>query len=251
MSPIGAIATNTFRETIRAKTLYLLLAAGALTVGTATLLSPVALGETVRVTKDIGLATADVLGMLIVGILGTTLVYKEIDRRTIVVILAKPIRRHEFLLGKFFGLALAIAVVVAAQGVFVQGALWLAGSPFDPRIWLGVAMTWMALATITAVAIFFSAIAGPLVAGFLTLCTFVAGRLVGDLADLATQHGLSGLEYVAYVLPNLASMNVRAEIVHGVPFDWPSVALAVVHGVSYSAAVLVIASMAFRTRQFR
>ncbi len=251
MQRILAIALNTFRETIRARVVYVLILAGLATVGSATMLSPLALGETVRITKDVGLAAIDLLGLLIITLLGTTVVYKEIEKRTVVLLLSKPIRRHEFICGKFLGLNLTLLLVVVVQTVFLELALLAGGGEFDPRILAGAGMGLVALMTINAVAMLYASFAGPVLAGFLTGATFVAGRLGGDLVDLATAQNLPALQYVFYLLPNLGSMNVRAEIVHGIPFDPTHLGLALAHSMSYVAGVLVLAMMVFRRREFR
>jgi ABC-type transport system involved in multi-copper enzyme maturation permease subunit len=248
---ILAIALNTFRETVRAQVLYVLIGAGLVTIAVSTVLAPVALGENVRITKDIGLTTIDALGLMIVTFLGTTIVYKEIERRTIMVLLSKPIHRYEFVLGKFVGLSMTLALVVAVETLFLVVAVKLASGGFDPRLLGASAMAFLMLVTINAVAVCYTSFAGPMVAAFLTLATFMAGRLADQLADFATQQGLPALKVFFYLLPNLASMDVRAEVVHGVAFDWPGVALAVLHGLSYTTAALCFAVLMFRGRQFR
>jgi ABC-type transport system involved in multi-copper enzyme maturation permease subunit len=246
-----AIAINTFRETVRARVLYVLALAGVLTIGSSALLSPLALGETDRITKDIGLAAIDLLGLLIITLLGTTIVYKEIERRTIVLLLSKPIARYEFVLGKFLGLSCTLAVAVAAEMVCVQLAVVLAGGGLDPRLAGAAGMALVALLTVNAVAMLYASFSGPLVAAFLTGATYVAGRLGGDLFDFAVEHGLPFLAYVFYLLPNLASMDLRAQVVHGIAFDPHQVGLALAHGLSYTLGALLLAVLAFRRREFR
>jgi ABC-type transport system involved in multi-copper enzyme maturation permease subunit len=248
---VVAIGVNTFREAMRARVLYVLLAAGVLTMSTATLMSPLALGEGVRITKDVGLTTIDVLGLLIITLLGTTIVYKEIEKRTIVVLLSKPIRRFEFVLGKFVGLSLCLLLVVVVETAFLEAAVLLTTGAIDPRLVAGAGMGFMMLITVNAVAVMYSSFAGPLVAAFLTFSTFVAGNLVDQLAGFAAQHDVAALRYVFYALPNLASMDVRAEVVHGFAFDPAGLGLAIAHGLSYAAGALLIAVMAFRNREFR
>jgi ABC-type transport system involved in multi-copper enzyme maturation permease subunit len=248
---ILAIALNTFRETIRARVIYVLLLAGLLTIGSATLLSPLALGETTRITKDVGLTAIELLGLLIITLLGTTVVYKEIEKRTVVLLLSKPIRRHEFILGKFLGLSLTLALVVVVETVFVELALLLAGGGFDVRLLAGVGMGLAALTTINAIAMLYASFAGPILAAFLTGATYVAGRLGTDLFAFAAGHDIPVVGYVFYLLPNLSSMDLRSEVVHGFAFDPAHIGLALAHGLSYAAGALILAVVAFRHREFR
>ena len=250
-SRVLAIAVNTFRETVRARVLYVLVLAGALTIGAGTLLSPLALGETARITKDVGLAAIDVLGLAIIVLLGTTLVYKEIEKRTIVLLLSKPLRRHEFIAGKFLGLTLTLALAVAVESSFLEAALWLGGAGFDLRVLGAAGRGCLARVPTTARPLPYAGFAGPLVAAFRTAATFGAGRLTGDLLELAALQHAPALQVVFYVLPNLASMDVRPQVVHGLPFDAAQIGLAIAHGMSYSAGALVLAVLAFRHREFR
>lgn len=116
MQRILAVAVNTFREAVRDRVLY-----GVLGIATSLLLftlvlAEVSLDQKRRIVLDIGLASISIFSVLASVFLGSSLLYKEIERKTLYVILPKPIRRHEFLLGKYFGIALTVFVFVAIQG---------------------------------------------------------------------------------------------------------------------------------------
>ena len=108
---IRAVAWNTFREAIRDKILYNLVFFSLLIMGVSTYLGDIALGKSVKVIQDVGLASMSVFGLLIAIFVGIGLVYKEIQRRTIYTLLAKPISRGQFLVGKYFGLVMTISLV--------------------------------------------------------------------------------------------------------------------------------------------
>lgn len=111
-----AVAVNTFREAVRDRVLH-----GVLGLALAFLLFTLALAELAldqqrRVVLDLGLSSISLFSVIMSVFLGSSLLYKEIERKTLYVILPKPIRRHEFLLGKYFGIVLTVAVFVAIMG---------------------------------------------------------------------------------------------------------------------------------------
>lgn len=120
---VYAIAINTFREAVRDRVLY-----GVLGFATAVLvftlaLAQLSLNEERRVVMDIGLASISLFSVLVAIFLGSSLLYKEIERKTLYVILPKPIRRWEFLLGKYIGITLTAVVFIAMMGAL---QLWVA-----------------------------------------------------------------------------------------------------------------------------
>ena len=122
MSRVYAIVLNTFREAVRDRVLYGALGfAGAVLLFTLAL-AQLSLNEDRRVIVDLGTATISLFSIMVAIFLGSSLLFKEIERKTVYVILPKPIRRHEFLLGKYFGITLTASVFVALTGAFL---LWL------------------------------------------------------------------------------------------------------------------------------
>ncbi len=108
---ILAVAQNTFREAVRDKVLYVLLLFAATTVLGSKALGWISIGQDIKIVKDISLAAVSIFGVLIAIFVGTNLVYKEIDKRTIYTIICRPMARYEFILGKYLGMALLLAVV--------------------------------------------------------------------------------------------------------------------------------------------
>ena len=157
----GAVAFNTFREAIRDRILYSLLVFALAMIGGSLVLSTLSVGGEVRIIKDLGLAAIGLVGTLIAVFIGVGLVHKEIERRTLYAIITKPIRRAEFVLGKFLGLALTLAVNVTIMGA---GLLFLA-SAMEARVaWerlLPVGLTFLKLMVVTAIAVLFSTFSTP------------------------------------------------------------------------------------------
>src|SRR5688572_1934632 len=116
MHRILAVAVNTFREAVRDRVLYGVLGVATFVLVFTLVLAEVSLDQERRIVLDVGLAAISLFSVVVSVFLGSSLLYKEIERKTLYVILPKPIHRHEFLLGKYFGIALTVFVFVAIQG---------------------------------------------------------------------------------------------------------------------------------------
>jgi ABC-type transport system involved in multi-copper enzyme maturation permease subunit len=116
MGRIFAVAVNTFREAVRDRVLYGVLGIATFVLLFTLVLAEVSLDQQRRIVLDVGLASISLFSVLVSVFLGSSLLYKEIERKTLYVILPKPIHRHEFLLGKYCGIVLTVAVFIALQG---------------------------------------------------------------------------------------------------------------------------------------
>jgi ABC-type transport system involved in multi-copper enzyme maturation permease subunit len=155
MGKIFAIALNTFRESIRDRIFYSLLAFAILMLGFSMILGNLTIGDPIKIVKDFGLGAISLFGILIAIFVGIGLVYKEMEKRTIYVMLAKPIARWQFLLGKYFGLSLIlmIEVLVMTIGLFVLCYYYKPDVPWD--LFLAIIPIYFELQLILAVALFF------------------------------------------------------------------------------------------------
>jgi Cu-processing system permease protein len=116
---VAAIALNTYREAVRAR---ILLGLAALALATA--LYSIAVGEFAlknapRVVSDLGAASISLYAILVAVIIGVTSLYRELEQKTIFPILARPIRRHEYIVGKYTGTLLTLAVFIALDAAAV------------------------------------------------------------------------------------------------------------------------------------
>ncbi len=122
---IYAIAVNTFKEAIRDKIFYSLVFFAGLIIGTSILLSMLTLGEGSKIIADISLAGINFFGVIISIFVGIGLVYKELEKKTIYTIISKPIRRSDFLLGKYLGLALTLLVYLSVMSAIFLAVLYI------------------------------------------------------------------------------------------------------------------------------
>lgn len=250
-----AVAFNTFREAIRDRILYSLLVFALAMIAGSLVLSTLSVGGEVKIIKDLGLAAIGLVGTLIAVFIGVGLVHKEIERRTLYAIITKPIHRAEFVLGKFLGLALTLAVNVAIMGA----SLLLLASAMEARLtWellLPVGLTFLKLMVVTAIAILFSTFSSPTLSAIFTLALVVVGSLAEDLKLFAATFGGPFLQAVVtavyLVLPNLAVLNLGGAVVHGRPVPAAAAGLATAYGLAYVAALLAGAVWIFQYRDFK
>ncbi|MFQ5839411.1 MAG: ABC transporter permease [Candidatus Methylomirabilales bacterium] len=249
------IALNTFKEAIRDRILYTILAFALALIGSSVVLASLSVGGEEKIIKDLGLASILIFGTFIAIFIGIGLVSKEIDKRTIYTIIAKPIHRYEFILGKYLGLLLTLLVNVSAMavGFFLLVSLMEEGGSFG--LLPAVLLIFVELMLITAVAILFSSFTTPTLSAVFTLSVFVIGHLSRDLKEFAAQFGGPVLNAVVfalyYLLPNLSNFNIKGQAVHGVPVPMSFIALSVLYGALYLSALLVLAMLIFQRRDFK
>jgi ABC-type transport system involved in multi-copper enzyme maturation permease subunit len=252
------IARNAFREAVRDRVLYnLVLFVLVLIVG-GILLGELSAGEESKFAVDLGLSAMLLFGVFIAIFVGVGLVYKEIERRTLYVILSKPVGRGEFLLGKYLGLCLTLLVNILIMGAGLSLALIYLRRGWNPlvmRIWPAILLIYVELMIITGVAMLFSSFSSPALSALLTLFVFVIGHFSGDLKTLS--HSMNGaaarwlLAGLYYLLPNLANYNLITLASHGLsPAPWP-VLLAVIYGLIYVAVLLATTTLIFSRRNLK
>lgn len=249
------IAQNTFREAIRDRVLTGLLVAGLAVLVVAQPLRVLALGEGVRLTADLGLASISLLGLLAILLVGSHLVAKEVERRTIFNLLSRPLPRPVYLIGKWAGLSGALWVVSATLGLALWGVLALLGrGAYWAPIAQSVYLAGLELTVVTALAVMFSALSTPVLSSLYTLGFFLAGQWCDDLRTFA-QHAPDSLrnllEFVANVLPNLSLFNMRTLAAVGETTTALHLSLASGYALLYCGCVLALGAAAFESRDFR
>ncbi|MDX1389754.1 MAG: ABC transporter permease subunit [Acidobacteriota bacterium] len=250
---LGAIALNTFREAIRDRILYLLLAFALVLIVAARLLSLLTVGSEDKIIKDLGLAAISIFGVLTAVFVGVSLVFKEVERRTVYTLLANPVRRWQFVSGKYLGLLLVLGMNVTLMSLTLGAVLLVRGQavlPLLPAIWLIL----VELALITAFSILFSSFTNPILAATGTAAIYIVGHLAWSF-ELLKQRlggGIGGTmsDVLYWALPNLGLLNIRAEVVNQIAVPASRVAWATGYGLAYALGVLVLACVIFERRDF-
>jgi ABC-type transport system involved in multi-copper enzyme maturation permease subunit len=248
------LARNTFRESVRDRVLFAVLSFGALFVAASIVLAPLTLGEQERVIRDLGLAAISFFTLLLIVLLGTAMVYREVERRTIQTILTLPVSRPAFILGKFLGFYATVLVSIATLSAVYLLVVALFGG--GVRVWLLATLGLAALEAmiVTAVAILFSTVASPLLSAVLTFLVFLAGHLAQDVKRLTEVADNPGLNAVASVLsallPALHLFDTRNNLLAGIAVPPAQLGACAAYALLYSAAVLAVTILAFSRRDF-
>ena len=263
-----AIAANVFRESVRDKVLYNLVAFAILLMGASYLLGQLTAGQDLKIIKDLGLAAMSVFGLFIAVFIGIGLVSKEVERRSIYTLLSKPIRRQEFIVGKYCGLLLTLFVNVAAMTlafylvltimIWTQPpqakAIWEAPA-LDPALLKAVLLIYAELAIVTACALFFSSFSTPMLSAAFTVGLFVIGQFNADLKHFENVVSSRPAAWLArtlyYVLPNLAPFDVKAAVVHGQHVAAGYLLFTLGYAACYIGVLLLITMTIFARRDFK
>lgn len=254
LARIKGIAINTFRESIRDKVLLTLVVFALVVLGSARVIQPLSLGEEGKVIRDIGLGSITFFCVLIAILVGGRLVYKEVEKRTIYVMLAKPVRRWEFIVGKYLGLLLVLLASLAIMTAGFYLVLLLLGLSAPAQMLWAVFMTFLELVILTATAILFSTFVTPISGAVFTFAVYFVGHSTRDLRLLAAMSPSPVVKIVSYLfyyaLPNFNNFNIRGEVAHGVPLDPDSILLASVYALVYAATLMLVSVAAFQRKEF-
>lgn len=254
MQLLMVVAGNTFRETIRDKILYNLVLFAVLLIGASVLLGTLTIGEQARIVNDLGLAAINLVAVIIAVFVGIGLVTKEIERRTIYTILARPITRVQFVLGKYMGLGLIVVVNVTIMFGMFLGTIWLTGNAIHVSLFQAVELILVETLLVMAIALFFSTFSSSTLSAILTLGLFVIGHLTSDLKGIAeksqSQFTEAALTALYYVCPNLEMLNIKGQAASGLLVEAGYQATATAYGLLYAGLLLTGACLIFQRRDF-
>lgn len=246
---------NTFREAVRDRILYNLIAFAVILIASALLVGQISIGVQKIVLINLGLSSISIFGLLIAIFLGINLVYKEVDKRSLYVLLSKPIRRSEFVIGKFLGLNLTLLVNTIAMSAGLWCALFYLMRHFEHQdrfIWAAIYFILLQLSLVTALCLFFSCFSTPALAALFTFLLFVVGNFSSDIrafGDLARNPLMKKLTlFLYYLLPNFSNFSIEEWVSHGNVVAGSLILLNTLYTLSY-VAVLLIASVAIFARK--
>ena len=258
MHRVAAIALNTFREAVRDRVLYNLIVFALLLIATAILFGEISIGVQKLILVNLGLAAITFFGLAIAIFIGIGLVYKEMDKRTLYALLAKPVRRSEFILGKFCGLGLTLLVNTGLMAVGFFLALFYVKRSFDagdPYLLVAIYFIFLHLLLATALALLFSTFSSPALSAGFTLGLFLVGSFSSDLRELGQAVELPGLaavmEVVYYLVPNFRNFNVATSVAHGVAVPFELVLYNTAYAVLYGGLVIALSVLIFHNRNLK
>lgn len=253
MKAIQAIALLTFKEAIRSKILYLLFFFAVGLISLSWIIGQLTVGDELKIIKDLGINGIHFFGVLITVFIGIGLVFREMEKRTIYMVLSKPLRRYHFMLGKFFGMAFTLLLILCTLVAVFYLVLTLKGDA-NPRLLLSFYMIYLEWLIITGIALLFSSFSTPLLSTMLTLACFFAGHLTESLlmfkSRIASEITNAVLTALFYILPNLEIFNIRAQVVHNLPLPSGFFAEATLYWVFYLTTLLLVAIAIFQKKDF-
>jgi ABC-type transport system involved in multi-copper enzyme maturation permease subunit len=252
------VALNTFREAVRDRVLYSLVFFALLMMAAAVLVGQISIGIEDTVIVTLGLSAISMIGLLIAVFIGVALVSKEMDKCTLYALLAKPVRRWEFLLGKFGGLVLTLAVNTGAMALgllvvmlYVKHSLQRS----DAVVLVAVYFILLKLALVVALALLFSCFTTPLLAILFTVGLYIVGLYVQELRDMPlevmTPAMSSFTKWLSYLLPNFENFNVMAMAAHGRAVPGALILQNTLYAVVYCTIVLTAAAAVFSRRNLK
>lgn len=252
------IAVNTFRESVRDRVLYNLIFFVVILVGAAIFISELSIDQESKFIADLGLSAMLVFGALIAIFIGIGLVYKEIDKRTIYNLLAKPVNRHEFILGKYLGLCLTLLVNVTVMVLATELALLYVNGgwvPLNLSLLPAAYLIFLELAVVVAIALMFSSFSTPMLAALFSFALYVIGNFSGDL-KLAAELSESAVTRVVltvcyYLLPNLTNFSFIRQAAYGQLPPARLLLAATVYALIYISILVSASALIFQKRNFK
>jgi ABC-type transport system involved in multi-copper enzyme maturation permease subunit len=258
MSRIFSVALNTFREAVRDRVLYNLVFFALLMMAAAIFVGQISLGIESIIIVSLGLSAISIIGLLIAVFIGVGLVSKEMDKRTLYALLSKPVRRWEFLVGKFGGLVLTLAVNTAAMAAGLFLALLFVKRSVensDATILVAVYFILLKIAIVVALALLFSCFTSQLLAILFTAGLYVAGLFVHEMRNLSGSKVSPAMQlffsWISYILPNFENFNVMAAAAHGKPVPGSLILQNTAYAAIYCVIVLAAASVVFSRRNLK
>src|SRR6201993_2550438 len=235
------IASNTFREAVRDRVLYNLIAFALLLSGAAIFVGQISIDIEKLVVINLGLTAVSLFGLVIAIFIGIGLVSKEIEKRTLYTVLSRPVRRWEFIAGKFFGLSGTLVVNTFFMAIGVFAAMWYVSHKFvraDALILEALYFIILEFLIICSLALLFSSFSSPLLSAVFAFSLFVIGSFAEDLRNFAGM--ASGLTKwlataIAYLVPNFSALNVISSVAHGQPVSGQLVIYNTLYAVLYAA----------------
>jgi ABC-type transport system involved in multi-copper enzyme maturation permease subunit len=270
MKRVLALTVLTFREGIRSRSLFGIAIFSLFILGLNVAVAGFFMRDIGKVTVDMNLSALTFAGLLLVLFIGVNLIAKDIDKKTIHLVLSKPISRVEYLWGKFLGILFFVTASLLVLLLLSCGTIFLLLHLY-PEYFLG--FSWQVfflasffilvkMAVLCSIVVFFSSLTtSSFVTLIFSICSYIVGVTIEEVVfylrtqfaveDLALSEPLRKLiETTAYVIPNFAVFDFKLEAAHGLAVDLSRVGIAFGYGAAYITVILLLASFIFQRREF-
>lgn len=253
MHNIFTIAKNTFKETIRDRVLYGIIGFAVLFLASTFFISSLSLGEDIKVVRDLGLAGIYIFTILVTIFLGTPLIYKELEKRTIYIILSKPVTTLQFLAGKSLGLFMGIVLNVSLMTILYLIIVAIKGGGFDAIALFSIFLLLFEVILFIALSVLFSVFTSPLAGTIYSVIILYTGHSLSLLITAADKSGngfVKVIAYLAYYLfPNLEKFNFRNSIIYGTLPNSGQILFPVIYSLCFSVILLWLANLALKKQE--
>ncbi|WP_017294991.1 ABC transporter permease [Geminocystis herdmanii] len=255
LTRIFAIATNGFREVIRDRILYVLGFFVLLLVLASRILPPIAVSADEKIFLDLGIGAISLLGAIVAIFVGTGLINKEIEKRTVLILVPKPLTSAEFIIGKHLGLSGVLIVLVATMTGFYFALMSLLGMNYPLQsLLIAIGYILLELMLLTAIAMTFGVFTSSILATLLSFGVYIMGHLSRDLLQLGKITENAGIERITktlfLILPDLERLNLKNEAVYNILPNTGELVNSLIYGILYITLLLTITITIFSRRQF-
>lgn len=269
MNPIFPIAAITFKEGIRNRAIYGITIVALLMVAANFILSEMIMREVGKVAVDIALSTVSLSGLLLVFFVGINLMAKDLDKKTIYMVLARPISRTQYIIGKFLGMIGLIVASNIVQGFFALLSLFLLQrmnpayfQRFSwPMVLLALLFIVVMLILLSSLSFLFASLTSTsFIALVLTMISYLIGTSLTDVKALIEAPKAFDIDpspltvkivkIAYYLFPNLSFFDIKLQAAHGLTLPFAHICWTLLYGVTYSAIILSITCFVFSKREF-
>lgn len=267
MNTIWAISLITYKEGLRHRVLTGITISALLVIFFSIFLSGLFMRDVLKTLLDICLSAISLGGLLVPFFLTINLFSGDLERRTIYTILAKPVPRYSYILGKFFGLSLLCLSIMAILTIAALLAVIVSRSIYRVEYFQTFSVFPILLSSITAylgvivmnscVVLWCCITTSSFLATLLSISTYIIGQSVEDIVRFISLQS-SGVEITPaiafttkitlYVFPNLAAFDYKHIATHGSRFPFDQLTYLVPYAFSYISCILLLASFLFNRR---
>jgi len=251
MKSLSLIAYNTLLELIRDKILYGLLMLAILMIGLAYYVSNLSYGYHERIIIDIGLAIINIFGVITAVFISCTTLDKEKNKKTLLLLLSKPIARVDFLLGKYLGFCMMLGIELCILTIMLYFILWLLNTTLSSLLWVGIGMIYLEIILVTALGLLFSILLPSTISIFATTIIYWLGHY-NDLfrqSSLLATEDIFGLSYIlSLILPNFQLFNITSQISNHSIINKPLLYYSTIYGFLYISLLLFLANLIFKRK---
>ncbi len=254
-SPFAALMLNGFREARRNRVTLAVAFFAVLLLFSSSLLTEVTVATFDRILIDVGLGVMSLLMVLLAIFLSSGLLSREIERRTIFLMVSKPVSRGTFLVSRLAGNMLTLGALLVAMAITFSVVLVLYGTPVKASVWTAMGMLWIELLVLSSIGFLMSSFSSQMVSGLVTTSVYFAGHLSADIYNVADKSKLEALRAlgkgVYYLLPNLERLNYRPNATYDIVPPAIETVSSIGYGIAYALVCTVMAVVIFQRRDFK